>query len=231
VNIIPATQWGRAMRSNAPRLDPTRINEMTVHYTGAKRVDRNQDSIAAYLKATERHHMSRDPKMSGVGYNFAIDKWGRIWELRGWDFKNAANGTTSNNTSFSVNCLVGVEDNEPTPEMVSALQWLYREGVRRFRKPLAVKGHQEHKATACPGGELMKLIRSGRIQAPAPTPAPTPAPPTTPARTYVVQKGDSYWKISSQFLGAGSRWKEIFELNSGISLRPGLRLQIPGEGS
>jgi LysM repeat protein len=227
--IIPASTWGRELRGTPPRLNLSGVTEMTVHYTGTARVTATADQIAARIKATERHHFNRtDAFYSAVGYNFAIDKWGRIWELRGFDYRNAANGTASNSTSFSVCVLVGVEDNTPTPEIVAALQALYAEGVRRTGRRLAVKGHQEHKATACPGGALQALVRSGRIQNPPPAPTPAPARPAAPiTSTYTVARGDSYWGIAARLLGNGGRWKEISDLNNGRALTPGLVIRIP----
>jgi LysM repeat protein len=250
VSILPASTWGRIVRPNAPRMRDGQVTEMTVHYTGAPRVGRSPDQIAAFIKSIERNHLGRGPSMSAVGYNFAIDKFGRIWELRGWDYKNAANGTSSNNYSFSVCLLIGVEDNQPTNEMIRALQELYRLGCERFKRRLAVKGHQEHKPTACPGPAIMALIRANTIQAgvnqqgQVPTPTPPPAPPAQPTPEkpvdpalpdqaqigeYTVQRGDSWWKISQQVLGKGSRWKELFELNgSPRTLIPGQVLKVPG---
>ncbi len=41
-----------------------------------------------------------------------------------------------------------------------------------------------------------------------------PAPASPPSHT--VQKGDSLWKIAQQYLGAGSRYREIYDLNAEI---------------
>lgn len=206
---------------------------MTVHYTGVARVNRTQDQIASYIKATERYHMNRDPNMSAIGYNFAVDKWGRVWELRGWGFRNAANGTSSNSASFSVVCLVGVED-VPTSEMVEALRSLYADGCRRFGRSLAVRGHQEHKATSCPGGALMALIRSRSIQSgatiPAPPAIPEPQPAPAATATYTVVRNDSYWRIATKLLGSGTRWREIADLNGGRGLHPGITIRVPASG-
>ena len=51
-------------------------------------------------------------------------------------------------------------------------------------------------------------------------------------RWYVVQEGDSLWKIAAEQLGDGSRYKEISKLNANIldnedSLVVGMRLRIP----
>ena len=59
--------------------------------------------------------------------------------------------------------------------------------------------------------------------------------PTDGARTYTVQPGDSFYRIAKRFLGAGSLWSEIFELNKDLvdedpkGLRPGMVLTLPPE--
>lgn len=58
----------------------------------------------------------------------------------------------------------------------------------------------------------------------------TPRAADPPQRTeYTVVKGDSFWAIAKRFLGSGSRWKEIYEINQhiGKSLNPGEVLTIP----
>lgn len=40
--------------------------------------------------------------------------------------------------------------------------------------------------------------------------------PTTTTTAYTIKKGDTLWKISVRFLGAGSRWKEIYNINKSI---------------
>ena len=45
------------------------------------------------------------------------------------------------------------------------------------------------------------------------TPSVESAPPSAAPRTYVVQSGDSLWRIAKRFYGAGSQWPKIFEAN------------------
>ena len=79
-----------------------------------------------------------------------------------------------------------------------------------------------------------------RIQAAADTGSAVPASPPasavsasgTGSRLHVVQEGESLWKIAKMELGAGSRWKEIYDANrdqmsSPEALRAGLKLRIP----
>lgn len=61
----------------------------------------------------------------------------------------------------------------------------------------------------------------------------TPSRPGQPSSTYVVQKGDSLWKIAKELLGSGSRWNELYEANRDVIRNPnkiyvGLELAIPG---
>jgi nucleoid-associated protein YgaU len=52
-------------------------------------------------------------------------------------------------------------------------------------------------------------------------------------RFYVVQDGDSLWKIATSHLGNGSRFEEILKLNTDIlkskdtQLDIGMRLRLP----
>ena len=51
-------------------------------------------------------------------------------------------------------------------------------------------------------------------------------------RTYVVQKGDTYWRIAATQLGNGHRWKEIESLNPGVNmntLKVGQSINIPAK--
>ena len=65
----------------------------------------------------------------------------------------------------------------------------------------------------------------------------TPETPQTPGSQeyfeYSVKRGDTLWKIAQRYLGKGSRYSEIIELNHLTSDRiyPGMALKIPGSSS
>lgn len=254
--ILPAAKWGRDVEGNAPKLVVKNVREMTVHYTGAPKVSVARTGVAAHIKRIERQHQARpgEEKCSTIAYNFIIDKWGRIWEGRGWTYMNAANGArpghaSSNPVSFSVLVLVGVEDNKPTPEIVAALQDLYALACKRLRRKLSVQGHRDHIATSCPGDSLYRLVRSGRIESGKPAGVAKTAAETVPGAagtyqegsapenatpaplsdglTHTVAAGETYWQVAKRYLGTGSRWTEISELNGDVELCEGLTIKVP----
>lgn len=73
------------------------------------------------------------------------------------------------------------------------------------------------------------------------TAAPTPATDAPTAKTYTVKPHDDLWTLADRHLGAGQRWREIFDLNKGKLqpqdrslqdpglIRPGWTLQMPAD--
>jgi hypothetical protein len=162
---IMGSQWGRVFRGTPPAANLKNIDSFTVHYTGAPSVNSAREEIPARVKRTEQHQFNKDPQLSAIGYNYLVDKYGRIIEGRGWQYRNAANGANANNfTSYSVCVLSGVNDNEPNDNIILALRVLYRFLSSVAGKDLIVQGHRDVRATACPGNKLYELVRSGRIE-------------------------------------------------------------------
>jgi len=88
----------------------------------------------------------------------------------------------------------------------------------------------ERPKPASTGMTISEKVDALAKRAPAALPAPTPE-----ARMYTVQDGDSLWKIAASQLGAGSRWDEIYKLNTDVlpsqdsSLKVGMRLRLPAK--
>lgn len=81
------------------------------------------------------------------------------------------------------------------------------------------------------GDAVQQLSRSHSaiMGAYRPAYAVTEEPARDPPETYVVQQGDNLWSIAQRFLGDGSRYLEIFELNNlpTTVLQPGQVLKLP----
>ena len=68
-----------------------------------------------------------------------------------------------------------------------------------------------------------------------PTAPPKAAAAAEPEETYyVIEKGDTLWKIAAKFLGSGNRYPEILEANREVILDPdkifpGQKIRIPAK--
>jgi hypothetical protein len=160
--IHAANEWGRELRSTPPK--PGTVTHLTLHWVGSSNYNRTPDQIPAGIKQIEQGQFRADGNLSAISYNFLVDKYGGIWEGRGYNYRNAANGKNANNTtSMSVCVLVGRNDATPTAETIAALQRLWQAASGQFGRPLIVQCHLDVRATQCPGPELTSLVRSGII--------------------------------------------------------------------
>lgn len=84
-----------------------------------------------------------------------------------------------------------------------------------------------------PMAEPIEVEPVEEVGALAPEPLePEPPTPTAAETTYVVQRGDSLWKIAERFYGDGRLWNVIYEANrdripSVTAMKPGTKLRIP----
>ena len=180
VTFHPRASWQDPRKPiTGPAPIPNRIDTFVVHYTAADDLidgdpGERADDLPAYLRSMQSSYLSS--RGYSVGYNFAVDWLGGVWELRGFDVRCAANKGW-NERSIAVLCLVDGQD-PLTVEALRSVNAIYAEANRRYR-PLALKGHRDVGATQCPGTGIYAQIRAGLIR-PQARPPIEPAPPITP---------------------------------------------------
>lgn len=217
IEIIPATTWGRQITGSPSKSKPRQITELTIHYTGAMSFNTSRNGIAAAIKRIEKNHVARPKEnMSTLGYNFLIDKWGRIWEGRGFGIRNGANGSSSNDTSFSVCLLVGVEDNKLPQVMVDAIRSLRIEIERRTKNEIVVRGHRDHISTSCPGEQVYRQIKRGMFSK-----APTGAAPAPEVEPKPAAKKTDCTKQTQRMGSKGACVRELQNLLLAKGMKPG----------
>lgn len=64
------------------------------------------------------------------------------------------------------------------------------------------------------GAKTVKKALSGLAAARAVSTVKPPAQPTN--KTYTVVRGDCLWNITKKFTGNGSRWRELYNINTGV---------------
>jgi hypothetical protein len=176
----------------------SRIDTVVIHYPAGQTPDgdpTDRTEVAAYLRAIQTDYETN--RGYSIGYSFAIDWLGDVWECRGWDLKPAANAGHNDHT---LPLLLIVDQDQPaTDEQLQSAREYVAEQERRSGHPIVVTGHGQlpGAATACPGVGLRAQIAAGLFD---------PHPITTPPQEVIVNpvrrvRIKGYW--NTWLIGAG----------------------------
>lgn len=154
--------WG----ARVPRNTPTRDNwrrpvTLVVHHTAGS-APRRLKAVHAELRSIQYQHMSgsRGEPFNDIGYNYLIDRMGRVFEGRGFQVVGAH--TLGQNTgTIGVSFMGNYEELKPTKLQLLAYHLLVRKLRRKGARITRVRGHKQmpNQATACPGRNLMRALK------------------------------------------------------------------------
>jgi N-acetylmuramoyl-L-alanine amidase len=182
--IYSRAQWGADERR--VRSDPTYMPDIAaavIHHT----TDTNNYTAAqvpAIIRADYAYHLSRG--WNDIGYNFLVDRFGRIWEGRRGGIAAAVQGAHAggfNYRTFGISLIGNYETATPSAAAVAAIERLIAWRLdlahvdplgtttltaasfasARWRAGTAVRlptimGHRDVDYTACPGSKLYRLM-------------------------------------------------------------------------
>lgn len=163
--IRPRSDWGAAPSGGASWL-ATEVG-VAVHWEGPRMGAYTQSAVPGLLRGIQRYHQATQG-WADIAYNFVVDRFGGVWEGRGWNARSAANGTNSSNSNYLAVCYLGGEGDPFTAEAANAISWLFQEHVRRGGRA-ELTGHRDHTPTACPGDEIYAWVQGSPL-APAALP-------------------------------------------------------------
>lgn len=159
----PRSSWENpnetiAQHTNSPAFPWGTADLIAVHYTAAPYIPLNK---LAYLRAIQHDYVTN--RGYSIGYSAAVDQDGNDYQLRGVDWRAAAN-ESYNHRTFALLALVDGAD----PLTDAAVAKVHRI-VAWFRaeSPLSnviIVGHKEIGATACPGIGVQHQIESGLLE-------------------------------------------------------------------
>jgi len=194
--IFSRAQWGadESMRDKGSLRYGT-IKAGFVHHT-VNANDYTKEQVPSLLRGIYAYH-TRSRGWSDVGYNFLVDRFGRIWEGRAGGVDKAVVGAHTlgyNDYAFAMSAIGNYDVARPSEEIVKAygalMAWkLSLAGVKADATNVAVgrgrfnaiSGHRDAGSTACPGRYLYaRLPDIRRLAAQAQAGAGTPTTPTTP---------------------------------------------------
>ncbi|MCY7372745.1 MAG: peptidoglycan recognition protein [Spirochaetaceae bacterium] len=188
--IFTRADWGadERLRGTAPRYNTT-VKAGFVHHTAGTN-NYSEAEVPKILRAIYAYHVKGNG-WSDVGYNFLVDRFGRLWEGRYGGMDRAVVGAHTggfNVDTFAVSAIGNYDKAPATPEMVDAIArvmaWklamsfrdpagtalLTSEGGGTSRYPAGQKvtfnnvaAHRDAGATSCPGSNLYAQL--GTIRA------------------------------------------------------------------
>ncbi len=171
--IFSRAQWGadESMR-DAPSLHYYEVHAGFVHHTvNANGYTREQ--VPSIIRGIYAYH-TRSQGWSDIGYNFLVDRFGRVWEGRYGGVDRPVVGAHTlgyNDNAFAASAIGNFETTRPSRAMIRAYGRLFAwklslHGVdaadsRQFVTSgyfKAINGHRDAGSTACPGINLYNRI-------------------------------------------------------------------------
>ena len=176
-------KWGaqESWRRGHPHYNHT-IKQVHVHHTASGNHYRRGD-VPALIRGMYRYH-TRYLGWSDIGYNFLVDRFGRIWTGRAGGSGRPVRGAHTlgfNSTSAGVAVIGNFETARPSDDVLDAVAavaaWklqpydrdvmgnvrVFSHGSDRFRAGRKVRlptidGHRDTNQTACPGRHLYRHL-------------------------------------------------------------------------
>jgi hypothetical protein len=160
-----------------PAIEWVKVDTAVIHYTAADDLidgdpGEHAENLPAYIRQIQQSYVTN--RGYSIGYLFAVDWLGGVWQLRGWEFQSAAN-LGHNDHTFPILMLVDGDD-RATSHAVASVRELIGTAQLLAERPLAIAGHKDIGSTRCPGVGLYAQVKAGVF---------TPLPPVPPVEDEV----------------------------------------------
>jgi len=147
-------------------MDLNALSYITLHYIGVDGV--NLSDIPQFLRAAQLDYVVN--RGYSLGYNSAVDEDGEEWEIRGFDYRCAANGNQATNVpGYAIVLLLPNTWSVPPTNQIDGVRNL----VAKIRATAAaagnsdfleINGHRDLKPTSCPGDPIYTMIQNGTFE-------------------------------------------------------------------
>jgi hypothetical protein len=213
--IIPRSDWAhRTPRTLSRSINPS--HGVVGHHGGDARLwPYTRDRAFTLVRGWQNFHMD-SRGWSDLAYNAVVDLYGRVFVARGPGVRSAANGTDlENGRRYAICFLMGGDDpltDEAKFGFLAARQFLRSQDLRTGH---IIVGHQNVRATSCPGTSRQQWINAG---APAPKVVTQAPPSTAPIDTHTVEDDDVRTALIEVPIGGdGNGWRAW---NPGLNRAP-----------
>ena len=160
-------EWGARPYEGTPEIRPPLERAIVHHTVTSNNYDPGQ--VPAILRSVQAYHMDARG-WADIGYNFLVDRFGRIWEGRQGGVANVVLGSHAGENALHSTGIsyIGEASTSVTSAAVSAygelIGWkMFIHGVRPTTSNII--GHRDVMATACPGDALWRSLGTIRSRA------------------------------------------------------------------
>ena len=171
-----------------PAFDPAPVEFIVVHYGAVPWSEERLRDTIGYWRSTQRYYVN--DRGYSIGYQWGVARGdASVWELRGFTFRNAANGSLSNSSPYraqlapnpnvktvSLHVILPMSG-EYLPHQLDACRAAVAAIRARVGRTLPVIPHSDVTQTSCPGDPMRRAIAAGLLEPVAPPPPPPPPPP------------------------------------------------------
>lgn len=174
VELMDRDKWTSARRGGS-YLSGKKLEGTACHWPGTttdKFGVESKSQVASRIASWRDYHVN-GRGWSDIGYNFAVDQAGRVWDLRGLRRVGAhcasPRNQDANHEWIGVLFILGDEE-EPTRNMINAFRYLREEIILdEYPHATAITGHGREPGvpgaqTSCPGPYVAREIRGGNLK-------------------------------------------------------------------
>ena len=159
--ILPRSAWGNGA-AHPRRMDRMgSVSRITIHHEGAPQANEVHDrgKVAEHIKRTYLAHRNLRG-WSDIAYHFAVDRSGRVWELRSISWQGAHAGDRGlNKGNVGIEVLGNFNKQQLTPAQKQSLTLLVERLCREHDIAVGrIHTHRELKRTSCPGKNLQGFV-------------------------------------------------------------------------
>jgi hypothetical protein len=167
IGAISRSTWamGQPIPKNMNPMKPARY--ITIHHDGMTSFTSTSKSEAAErLETIRKAHLRRvDGRWGDIGYHYAIDPAGRLWEGRSLKWQGA-HVKSWNEGNIGVVVLGNYEKQSLNRAQSARIEATLKILMKKHSVPVSrVLTHKEWAPTACPGKSLQRLIKGLRRSA------------------------------------------------------------------
>ncbi len=168
--LMPRSAWTNSPLQVRGATPMDGVSQITIHHSGDRKpflAESAPDTIR-HLQIVQQAHLERG--MIDIAYHFAVDRAGRVWQLRwleyeGQHVRESKDGTRHNPHNIGVVVIGDFDLQAPTVAQRDRLfNFVHLARSKYALSPKAVFMHGEIVSTSCPGQNLKPLILNARMR-------------------------------------------------------------------